>query len=166
MHLAKQIALPIFAALLGSQIAHAAPLPKEGPMNLMLCMAGESPPTMIFSKENLLGTLHWSGTLWNPTAGGPFDAMSGECAGHYNVGATGVDSTGQCQYVDSDGDKMLVLIPVNHNGVGTWGVVAGTGKYKGITGGGDFKPLRQFPPAPQQGHAVTCSTITGNYKLP
>ena len=166
MKLVKQIGLPVCAVLLGAQLANAAPLPKDGAMNLINCWAGEAPPTMIFSKENLLGTLHWSGTLWNPTAGGAFDAMSGECGGHYNVGATGVESTGQCQFVDADGDKMLVVIPVNHNGVGTWSFVAGTGKYKGMTGGGDFKPLRAFPPAPEQGKAVTCNIITGNYKLP
>ena len=166
MKLVKQIVLPVCAVLLGVQLANAAPLPKEGPMNLQNCWAGDAPPAMIFSKENMLGTLHWSGTLWNPTAGGPFDAMSGECGGHYTAGATGVDAIGQCQFVDAEGDKMLVAIPVNHNGTGTWNFVAGTGKYSGIKGGGDFKPLRQFPPAPEQGKAVTCNIVTGNYKLP
>ena len=164
----KTVAKTIFqlGIVIASASLAAAPLPKEGPMNLLNCLAGDAPPTMIFSKENLLGTLNWSGTLWNSTAGGPFDAMSGECGGHYSVSATGVEATGQCQYMDTDGDKMLVLIPVNHNGVGTWNFVAGTGKYKGISGGGDFKPLRQFPPAISQGKAVVCNTVTGSYKLP
>ena len=150
----------------GAQLANAAPLPKEGPMNLLNCWAGDTHPTMIFSKENMLGTLAWTGMLWNPTAGGAFDAMSGECGGHFTAGATGVDAIGQCQFADADGDKMLVGIPQNHNGSGTWKFVAGTGKYAGITGGGEFKPLRQFPPAINQGKAIACNIVTGTYKLP
>ena len=155
-----------FGIVLASTTLAAAPLPKDGPLNLLGCWAGDAPPTMIFSKEYMVGTLNWSGTLWNPTAGGFFDAMSGECGGHYTVSTTGVDATGQCQYMDADGDKALVAIPVNHNGVGTWSFVTGTGKYKGITGGGDFKPLRNFPPAITQGKAVVCNAISGSYKLP
>ena len=84
----------------GAQLANAAPLPKEGPMNLLNCWAGDTHPTMIFSKENMLGTLAWTGMLWNPTAGGAFDAMSGECGGHFTAGATGVDAIGQCQFAE------------------------------------------------------------------
>jgi hypothetical protein len=152
-------------AVFGAQLAIAAPLPKEGPTNLLLCLAGDAPPTMIFSKEHMLGTLAWSGALWNVTPGGPFDAMSGECGGHYSVSPTGVDSVGQCQYIDADGDKTLVNIPQNHNGTGIWTFVAGTGKYVGLSGSGEFKPLRQLPPALTQGKAVVCSTITGTYKI-
>lgn len=151
--------------VLAAQMASAAPLAKEGLTNLLLCLAGDAPPTMIFSKEHLLGTLAWTGALWNVTPGGPFDAMSGECAGHYSVSPTGVDSIGQCQYMDADGDKTLVNIPQNHNGTGIWSFVTGTGKYTGLTGSGEFKPLRQLPPAITQGKAVVCSTITGTYKI-
>ena len=70
MKLVKRIGLPVCAVLLGAQVASAAPLPKDGAMNLINCWAGEAPPTMIFSKENLLGTLHWSGTLWTPQRAG------------------------------------------------------------------------------------------------
>ena len=150
---------------LAAQLTVAAPLPKEGPTNLLLCLSGDAPPTMIFSKEHLLGTLAWSGALWNATPSGPFDAMSAECGGHYSVSPTGLDSVGQCQYMDADGDKMLVSVPQNHNGTGIWTFVAGTGKYTGISGGGDCKPLRQFPPAITQGKVVVCSTATGTYKI-
>jgi hypothetical protein len=151
--------------VLATQMASAAPLPKEGPANLFNCWAGDTPPAMGFSKEYMMGTLAWSGALWNPTPGGPFDAMSGECAGHYEVSPNGIDAIGQCQFADADGDKMLVSIPQNHNGTGTWKFVTGTGKYVGISGGGDFKPLRQFPPALTQGKAVVCNAITGTYKI-
>ena len=150
---------------LAAQLTVAAPLPKEGPTNLLLCLSGDAPPTMIFSKEHMLGTLAWSGALWNVTPGGPFDAMSGECAGHYSVCPAGVDSIGQCQYMDADGDKTLVNIPKNHNGTGIWPFVTGTGKYAGLSGSGEFKPLRQLPQAITPGKAVVCSTITGTYKI-
>ena len=151
--------------VLAAQMASAAPLTKEGPTNLLLCLAGDAPPAMIFSKEYMVGTLAWSGVLWNVTPGGPFDAMSGECAGHYTVSPTGVDSVGQCQYMDADGDKTLVNIPQNHNGTGIWAFVTGTGKYDGLSGSGEFKPLRQLPQAITPGKAVVCSTITGTYKI-
>ena len=152
-------------AVFSAQLAVAAPLPKEGPTNLLLCLAGDAPPTMIFSKEHMLGTLAWTGALWNVTPGGPFDSMSAECGGHYSVSPTGVDSVGQCQYMDADGDKMLVSIPQNHNGNGSWIFISGTGKYTGISGGGDFKPMRQLPPAITPGKAVVCSAATGTYKI-
>ncbi len=151
--------------LLATQVASAATLAKEGSTDLLLCLAGDAPPVMMFSKEHMLGTLNWSGALWNVTPGGPFDAMSGECAGHYTVSPTGVDSVGQCQYMDADGDKTLVNIPQNHNGTGVWTFVTGTGKYAGLTGSGEFKPLRQLPAALTQGKAVVCSAITGTYKI-
>lgn len=150
--------------MLGTQLVFAGPLPKEGAMNLLSCWSGDAPPAMVFSKEHLLGTLAWTGVLWNPTAGSAFDAMSGECGGHYTVSPAGVDAVGQCQF--ADGDKMLVSIPKNHNGSGTWTFVAGTGKYSGISGGGEFKPMRQFAPAITQGKAVVCNIVTGTYKLP
>jgi hypothetical protein len=160
------IALQLCGAAIGIQTALAAPLPKEGAMNLLNSWAGEVPATMAFSKEHVLGTLSYTGMLWNPTAGGPFDAMSGECGGHYAVSPSGVDALGQCQFADADGDKFLVTIPQNHNGSCVWKFAAGTGKYAGISGGGDFKPLRQFPPAISQGKASVCNIVTGNYKLP
>jgi hypothetical protein len=92
--------------------------------------------------------------------------MSGECGGHYTVAPAGFDAVGQCQFADADCDKMLVNIPQNHNGSGPWRFVTGTGKYAGISGGGEFKPMRQFPPAISQGKAVTCNIVTGTYKLP
>jgi hypothetical protein len=159
-------ALALCGILMGAQAALAAPLPKEGAMNLLNCWAGEVPATMAFSKEHVLGTLSYTGVLWNPTAGGAFDAMSGECGGHFAVSPAGVDALGQCQFADPDGDKFLVTVPQNHNGSGTWKFAAGTGKYSGISGGGDFKPLRQFPPAISQGKAGVCNVVTGNYKLP
>ena len=157
--------LKLGCLVLAAQMANAATLPKEGPTNLLLCLAGDAPPTMIFSKEHMLGTLAWTGALWNVTPGGPFDAMSAECGGHYSVSPTGVDSVGQCQYMDADGDKMLVGIPQNHNGNGTWNYISGTGKYTGISGGGEFKPMRQLPPAISPGKAVVCSAATGTYKI-
>ncbi len=152
--------------VLAAQMVGAAPLAKEGPMDLLNCWSGDTPPAMIFSKEHLLGTLAWTGVLWNPKAGGAFDAMSGECGGHYTVSPGGVDSVGQCQFADAEGDKMLVSIPQNHNGSGTWKFTAGTGKYTGVSGGGEFKPLRQFAPAITLGKAVVCNVVSGTYKLP
>lgn len=154
----------IALTLIGTQ-SIAADLPKSGSMNTMICYAGAAPVTMPFSKDTVLGTLHWSGAMWNPVEGGAFDAMAAECAGHFTASPAGQTAAGQCQFADAQGDKFLVDIPENKNGAGKWNFAAGTGKYQGIKGAGTFKPLRHFPPAITVGQAIVCYTVSGQYSL-
>jgi hypothetical protein len=72
--------------------------------------------------------------------------MTEHCTGQYSFGqATPQPNHGTCLYVDGDGDKVMIdwtyVMPA-----GTKQIVAGTGKYAGITGKGTFVNTQLKPP--------------------
>jgi hypothetical protein len=79
--------------------------------------------------------------------------------------ATATSEAGVCVTVDADGDKVSTSL-AGKNGAGKWNFIGGTGKYVGITGSGEYKPIRKFPAVMQKGKIDTCNSTTGTYKLP
>jgi hypothetical protein len=154
----------VWVAALASGSLAAAPLPKEGPVNVTSCFVGDI-TLMEASKENKFGSVTLNGLRFTPTEGGLGDATTTECFVQSSVDATGVIGSGVCVSVDTDGDKVSSEI-TGKNGVGKWIFTGGTGKYAGITGNGEYKPIRKFPAMMQQGKMGTCNSSTGTYKLP
>ncbi len=72
---------------------------------------------------------------------------------------------GFCKYMDPDGDFMLLEWPGAESKPFTWYFLAGTGKWKGITGGGDYKISQRGKPI-QQGTFQFCIRVTVTYELP
>jgi hypothetical protein len=72
-----------------------------------------------------------TGIIRNETDGGPFDKSFLRCIGVEAMVAGKYWDNGTCTETDTDGDKIFITY-----GVGTFTFVGGTGKYKGITGGG------------------------------
>ncbi len=50
------------------------------------------------------------------------------------------------------------------NADGRWDVVSGSGKYTGVTSGGPYGPVGQFP-QPVAGTLQHCNRITGTWKM-
>lgn len=163
MNNVTKIAFQLSIILASASLA-AAPLPKEGAVNLTSCFVGER-TLMEASKDNQFGSLTLNGLRFAPAEGTPFDASTVECVTQYHADATARNATGFCVTVDADGDKWS-SDAAGINGVGKWRFISGTGKYAGITGGGEYKPIRKFPAMMQQGKFSTCNSTTGTYKLP
>jgi hypothetical protein len=163
MNNVTKIAFQFSIALASASLA-AAPLPKEGPVNLVTCFVGDI-TSMEVSKENQFSSTHLNGLRFAPTEGAWGDATTFECTVQISTDATGRSATGVCVTVDADGDKVSSDL-AGKNGVGKWNFIGGTGKYAGITGSGEYKPIRKFPAMMQQGKIGTCNSSTGTYKLP
>lgn len=75
-----------------------------------------------------------TGIIRNEKDGGPFDKSFIRCIGVEAMVAGQFWDNGTCTETDKDGDKIFITY-----GVGTFTYIGGTGKYKGITGGGTNK---------------------------
>lgn len=85
---------------------------------------------------------HLKGVILTDKADGPFHLSAQDCSGSVAIGADGKveDSAGSCTAVDKDGDIWWLSYhdgPQEH----TWAIIGGTGKYKGIKGGGTTTDL-------------------------
>ena len=69
-----------------------------------------------------------------------------------------------CEYLDAEGDKLIGYVERTGAAGGKWRFVNGTGKYVGITGGGEYKYLGNFPRI-RKGNTQGCSRATGSYEL-
>jgi hypothetical protein len=75
-----------------------------------------------------------TGLLRSEKEGGPFDKTFMRCIGQGALIAGAYKNSGTCTETDKDGDKIFITFET-----GTFTFVSGTGKYKGITGGGTSK---------------------------
>lgn len=71
---------------------------------------------------------------------------------------------GYCKYLDPNGDIAVGRLR-REGGKGTWEFVHGTGKWKGITGGGTYEVVAQGKPV-APGTFQSCSHATGTFMLP
>jgi hypothetical protein len=163
MNNVTKIAFQLSIALASASLA-AAPLPKEGAANWGSCFVGDM-TLMEASKESQFGSTQLNGLRFTPTEGAFGDATTYECMLQVSIDATGRAANGFCVSIDADGDKTTWDLS-GKNGAGKWRYIGGTGKYAGITGGGEYKPARKFPAMMQQGKIGGCNNVTGTYKLP
>ena len=120
-------------------------------------------------KERLQLTYEGSGIYMSDTEGGFLNNASVHVLGalHAVKGAFEEDS-GSMVLTVPDGDKAFVTYKSSGNlgkdAKGTYTYVGGTGKYSGITGGGEFTRLHLQPPSKGMWSATT--SFKGNWKLP
>ena len=74
------------------------------------------------------------GVIRDEKDGGPFDKNFLRCIGQSAMVSGKFSNSGTCTETDKDGDKVFIAY-----GVGEFTYAGGTGKYKGITGGGTNK---------------------------
>ncbi len=157
------------AVIVGLALVHApttgeaAELAKSGSYDITNCWAGTS-NVIVHSKAHIALSYTLTGTSLANKPGGPFGNLSYQCVGVVRVMQGTATGDGNCEYVDADGDKVLGRGIRTGNPGGEWTFINGTGKYAGITGGGAFKYLGQFPTV-RKGHFQGCNRATGTYKL-
>jgi hypothetical protein len=143
--------------------ALAADLPKEGSYDFMSCYSG-TVNAMNFSKTQMASTSEIRGTVMSSPPGGLFDKVAFRCL-TMNYSADGKPSgMTLCEGVDKDGDKYLSHLVVVDGTVSTRKVVAGTGKYEGLTTTGTAVNVGPFG-KPVDGLVQNCSHQTGTYKM-
>ena len=122
----------IAASLLAATAASAADFPKSGNTKATGYFTATVTDQLAgweadWQPENYVMT----GILRNEKDGGPFDKSFIRCIGVEAMVAGQFWDNGTCTETDKDGDKIFITY-----GVGTFAYIGGTGKYKGMTGGG------------------------------
>jgi hypothetical protein len=62
------------------------------------------------------------------------------------VGGKAHEPAANCVWADKDGDQIMADIVSSDAGDGTYTIIAGTGKYAGMTGNGEWHRIQILPP--------------------
>jgi hypothetical protein len=117
--------------------------PKEGTDSFTNTWLITSSDTMKVG-DRTLGTYEVSG-LHRDVQGDATTDMGMRCLGIYDdAGQTPAQEHGACTFTDSDGDKIMATYERKSVEGGTETLVAGTGKFAGISGTGEWTVLK-FP---------------------
>lgn len=157
---ARRIACCLLALAAGPLHA-AVEVAPNGKYEGTLCLAGPV-PAVVQSDKEMAGSFDVIGPIVTHP-GTLYHLTNIRCLGAWSVIDGQYRENGYCQVVDNDGDRMLGKF-TRVNGDGRWDVVSGTGKYAGITSGGPYSPVGQFP-QPVAGTLQSCSRISGTWKL-
>ena len=100
--------------------------------------------TIELPDSSLLRRAHMKGVILADDTKVPFHLATQDCAGSETLSPEGVAEAGRgyCDTVDADGDVWWMWWD-NDPKPGAWGILGGTGKYEGMTGGGTTKALSQ-----------------------
>lgn len=145
----------------GVAVGVAAQVAREGAVDVTLCWGGPM-QAIVGSANDRFGTYNVTGGTRAP--GTPFDAMSVECLGSYELRARTYRHQGYCVYQDAAGDKVFGSDATTAQGYG-WQFVGGTGKFEGISGSGTVERVGNHVPV-RPGTIQGCRRVTGSYRLP
>ena len=155
--LALLIVASPFSALAGE-------LPKEGSVDLTSCWSGVATNVITFSKTHTANSWGLTGTNRSNPPGGYADKNTYQCVGLTASFDGKVTVTGVCEVKDADGDKRLGHYSFVDGKETFYNIVAGTGKYEGMTLTSTVEQLGPFP-AIKDGTFQGCNRRTGTYKL-
>lgn len=160
----KALSIPAAAcAAMVVTAATAADVPKEGTYDFTACWSGES-REIVFSPRHTANSYEFTGTVRSNPPGGPFDKETFRCVGFGSTFDGRTTGANACESGDAAGNKRLSSFTTNADGSVTRAVVAGTGKYEGLSMTTTVQPLGPFPPA-KPGTFQNCNRQTGTYKL-
>jgi hypothetical protein len=160
--ISRTLPCAVLGAFLGSGAAHA----QQQTVDNVTCRAGTL--TVLAQAEKLLV---WSLDHRGVTQGGdpkdPMQSFTQRCIGTVANVEGKLSANGWCRSVDSKtGDWTLVDWQGSDKpGFGTWSYRYGTGKFKGVTGGGTYEPLGPTRPV-EAGTYQNCVRIKGTMTIP
>jgi hypothetical protein len=136
----------------------------EGKLDAQSCYV--SPAHVIQVADGIMyGSYDSTGTTPG-TEGTPFYMVSGRCVGSFTLVSGDYNEAGGCEYWNAAGDKYSVVYARKGDPAkaeGTWRFVQGTGKFAGISGGGNWMPIGTFPPVPNV--LTACNHEWGTYSI-
>jgi hypothetical protein len=155
----RLLACAALAALLAAGSGYA-----QQPYDSITCRAGTMAP--IAQADNVLvWALEHRGV--SQSSDPTFNGFTQRCIGVVAAVEGKVSANGWCRSVDpKTGDWTLVdWTGSDKPGHGTWSFRYGTGKWKGVSGGGTYEPMGPTK-AVEPGTYQNCSHAKGTYKLP
>jgi hypothetical protein len=142
--------------------AFAGELPKEGSVDLTSCWSTVATNVITFSKTHSAASWGNTGTNRSNPPGGFGDNNTYQCVGVTASFDGKVTVIGVCEVKDADGDKRLGHYSFVDGKETFYTVVAGTGKYEGMTLTSTVEQLGPFP-AIKDGTFLGCNHRTGTY---
>lgn len=125
------------AALASAGSAAAAPLPKTGSVKhnaYVVCRAAAAVDLGAVGSDSAADC---TGIVRTPDRTQPLDNLAIHCLEESNARKAGYKFTGSCVETDADGDKLYMTYEGPESGPVE--VLGGTGKFKGITGKGQWR---------------------------
>ncbi len=107
-----------------------------------------------------IGTSEVRGMADSLSSGGRWDQTTIYCRSLWTSSKTIYEFSNRCTHVDRDGDRFFTMSTGTSIKAYRWTYVAGTGKYAGISGGGDAVLERSYPKATPTLGGV-CFKVTG-----
>ena len=147
----------VFLLLTIASVVHAEPY------DITNCFSGET-TMLVASQELVVFSYDLKGICRSNNDEKLFDNTSFQCVGIQRVVAGKPTGQGICKFMDKDGD-FIVGETTSAGAEGTWKVIYGTGKMKGMTASGKNMYITNSKPI-IEGTFQNCVRATGNYELP
>jgi hypothetical protein len=156
----KQYWIAATALILGL-ITFIPEVPGQQPMDMISC--GDAKSTTIVSGQELtIMGIEARGINIDNLASKAFDNMTYHTVGVFKVEAGKMTGTLYSKYLDPSGD--FLVVEISQGGMERdWKYLYGTGKWKGVTGGGKAIPFTKGQPV-SPGTIQNCTKITGTYE--
>ena len=155
----------IIICLLGSILLAPMANAEEKPIDILSCRSATT--TMLTaSKELVIFAYDLKGIDQDLNADKTFENYTHNCLGTIRILGGEMLSKGYCKYMGPDGDFFIV----SYDGPSgakplPWEYIYGTGKLKGVRGGGTAIQITRGKPI-AEGTSQSCMKITGTYELP
>jgi hypothetical protein len=138
---------------------------EEKPINIISCRSATN--TMLTaSKELVILSYDTKGIDQDLNEDKIFANYTHQCLGTVRIMGGEILVKGYCKYMAPDGDFFIV----SYDGISgakplPWEYIYGTGKWKGVKGGGTVKYITNAKPI-VEGTSQSCIEVTGTYDLP
>jgi len=151
----------LIAAALGAGAAQA-----QQPVDQTWCRSGT---ISVLAKEEkmIMWALDHRGVAQASDPSDPLNGATQRCIGVVAVIDGKSSGNGWCKINDPKSSDWWVVdwTATDKPGHGTWSYRYGSGKYKGVTGGGTYEPVGQTRPI-EPGTYQNCARVKGTMKLP
>ncbi|MDI6755078.1 MAG: hypothetical protein QME78_11880 [Thermodesulfobacteriota bacterium] len=138
------------------------PIAQAEPMDIINCSSGTT-NVLLATEELTIMTTDVKGITRDNLPSKVFDNMTYHCVGLFKVMGGKRYGTTNCKFMDPSGDYFVVEASYGPEG-GTAPFLFGTGKFKGITGNCETKPITSGKPI-VPGTSQGCARVTGTYEL-
>jgi len=138
------------------------PTQAQQPLDMLSCGASTA-TTIVSGQELTIFSVDGKGINIDNLASKAFDNMTYHGVGVFKIDSGKFTGTLYMKYMDPSGDYLVVEV----SAVGMesdWKYLYGTGKWKGITGGGKAFIITKGKPI-SPGTSQSCTKITGTYEL-
>jgi hypothetical protein len=160
MNLMKRLWIGTVAMIVG--LVMFIPFVQAEPIDMLTCASATT--TMIIASEELtIMSYEGKGINIDNLVNKAFDNMTTHCVGVFKSVSKKMEATLYTKYMDPSGDFFVVDI-LQAGSERDWKFLYGTGKWKGVSGGGKALYITRGKPI-TPGTTQSCFKITGTYEF-